>query len=327
MKHTRIFIPLSISFLFLFYLLSCNKTDRQVVPVDTDSDEVFTPIEPNDDENPLEITYGPDSISGITFNFDMQTNDSDVYVFLNNFTILDLNPKINEAIFDFIAEIMKENDFMPESYKNNTEVFSDLRGKGIDLSNAADSALQSLKTGFENQLDSLRPLSSPFNMDFLIYPVFLDKNYVTYRLFSSCYTGGAHGQTFSYLKTFDLVSGDCLTLDDIVKPDGLLEVKEEVVAHMAYSYPIYENIATVNQYMDSLNVWLDNFDPNDEQKKITVEDFPLPDPAITRQGLAFIYQMYELTPGSDGCPLIVIPYNDIRGCLYSQFELQKPVGQ
>ena len=94
-----------------------------------------------------------------------------------------------------------------------------------------------------------------------------------------------------------------------------MDVREEVAARMAYAYPIYENITTVEQYIDSLNVWLDNFNDSDSSQKITAKDFPIEDVALIKQGLVSVYQMYELTPGSDGCPVVVVPYEDIKGCL------------
>ena len=319
MKLTR-FLPLSLLFfLFMTAIIGCSQSDRQVVPFDTDADEVFKRLPPNEEDAPEGLTFGADNIAGSIFDYDMETNDSDIYVYFDKFTILDLKPEISQDIVDFIYSHMDENDFLPGSFQLSETEYINLIDSGMNYKDAMIKILDKLKGGFEEDLASRDFIIPPFHMYFMIYPVYLDKNYVTYRLFASSFTGGAHGIPYSYLKTYDLKTGKHMTLADIVKPEGLENVREEVAAHMAYSYPIYEDITTVNQYIDSLNMWLDHFDPMDITGKVTLKDFPLSDPAITDQGLAFIYGIYELTPGSDGCPLVVIPYKDIRGSIYPAF--------
>ena len=319
MKFKNNFAPFAFVFLII-YMAACSGKDRQVVPYDLDQDEIMQPLAPNEEDAPEGISFGPDSIPGITIDLDITTQYPEVFIFFEKFTLLDINPKINTEIFNFIVEELKENDFLENSFSLPINNFTTLISDSISYSDVAISLLASIKPGFEAQLKNFDPVYPPYQAYFLIYPVFLNENYVTFRQFLSTYTGGAHGMAFSYLKTYDLNTGELLTLKDIVKPEGMEDVRQEVAAHMAYSYPIYENITTVEQYIDSLNVWLDHSDPLDITGEITLKDYPLTNPAILKEGLAFIYQMYDLTPGSDGCPLVVIPYRDIRGCLFSPFE-------
>lgn len=320
MKLTRFASPLLLLSLLFLSFFACSKHDRPVVPYDIDADEVFKRLAPNEEDVPEGLTFGSENIPGVIFDYEMPTNDSNIYVYFDKITLLDVKPEINRDILDFIYSEMEDNDFLNKDFHLPENMYLNLLAKGASYIDAATQVLDTLNVEFKADVSTQDLTLSPFNMYFLVYPVYIDKDYVTYRLFATSYTGGAHGMQYSFLKTYDLKTGKCLSLEDIVKPEGMEEVREEVAAHFAYSYPIYENITTVNQYLDSLNAWLDNFNPEDTSGEITLKDFPLKDPAITEEGLTFLYAMYELTPGSDGCPLIVIPFRDIKGCLYPQFE-------
>ena len=321
MKFSRFFIP--VFSLILIFLFACHRSQRPIVPYEVDPDEVFRALTPNDEDATNYLTFGKNNIPGFIFDHDFTTDNSEIFVYFQNFTVLDINPDINQGLFEFIYQQLTEGGFISEEVKFSDSEFSSLQNSGLTYSDAAGKILDILDEGFEQRYDSLSSYRSPFNIYFQIYPVFLDDNYVTYRQYSYSYTGGAHGITASYLKSYDLKSGKELQLDDIVTPEGLTTLHEEVAAHMAYSYPIYENIETVEEYVDSLNVWVGDFygdDASGHDNKITLSNFPLPQPAIIKDGLAFIYQMYTMAPGSDGCPLVVIPYSDIKGCLYPQFK-------
>ena len=301
--------------LFVAILLNVTgcRNERQVVPYEVDPDIIFKALQPNDENMPEGAAYGPENTPGFTFDNDFVTDNNDVYIYFVDFTVLDINPAITENLFDFILQELDEFGFIKESDSLNPARFNELIASGISYKDASANLLDDIKADFERKIAADPPYGA-FNINFLIYPVYLDRNYVTYRESLYCYTGGAHGISVSYLYTYDIHTGRRLTVNDMVKKENLGEVREEVAAQMAYSYPIYENITTVNQYLDSLNLWLEHFAP-DGSDRITLQNFPLKDAAVTSEGLAFMYQMYELTPGADGCPLVVIPYEDIKGCL------------
>lgn len=319
MKSFRL-IGLFLPLCFFILLSACRNTERAVVPCDTDTDLIYRPLEPNEEGDTIgKALFGKDNIPGMIMDIEFPNPHPESYILFNKLTLLEINPAINQDLFDFIETYMKEENFVKESFSLPSQLYSRLIMEGNSMEEASNMILDMLKKGFEDNMEDQEVINA-FNLTFQIYPVFLDDNYITYRQSCYSYTGGAHGMQYNFLKTYEISTGRMLTLEDIVKPDGIETVREEVVAHMAYSYPIYENITTVGQYLDSLNVWLGNFNPMGETGKLTLKDFPLPAPAITSEGLAFIYEMYELTPGSDGCPLVVIPYNDIKGCLYPKFE-------
>ena len=297
--------------------IACNQ-NRQVVPYESDSAEVFTPLQPNEEDSPDSLTFGENKVPGFIFDYDMTTSNQEVFVYYQNFTLLDMNENIIQDLFEFSQKELCEYGFVNDTVSLPSSAIKDLIASGLGYQEASAKIIDIQKEEFEKQIATYDSMASPMNIYFQIYPVYLDKNYVTYLQSAYCYTGGAHGMTAKYLKTYNLSTGKHLTLDDIVKQENLEEVREEVVSHMAYSYPIYENITTVDEYLDSLNVWVGTFsgeESSSHANKITINNFPLPDPAITEEGLVFVYQMYLLTPGSDGCPVVVIPYKDVKGCL------------
>lgn len=300
-----------------FFFTACNHTP-QIVPYDVDIDEIYKPLLPNEDDLPNDTTYGIEKVPGTTLEIDLKTSHDEVYVFFENFTVLQINSSITQNLFEFVQEQLCEYGFVNQSFSLPQNTILNYITQGNSYKEAALKVIDKDRSAFEAQLDTIASYNTPFNISIQIYPVYLDSKYVTYRLYSYAYTGGAHGNTVSYLRTFDLLNGKLLTLNDIIKSEDIQEVREDVIAQMAYSYPIYENITTVPQYLDSLNIFLGDFhgeaEPGDSGI-ITQDNYPLPDPAITEEGLVFVYQMYELTPGSDGCPVVLIPYKDISGCL------------
>lgn len=57
-----------------------------------------------------------------------------------------------------------------------------------------------------------------------------------------------------------------------------------------------------------------------EREKISLKNFPVNDPGIHGAGLVFNYEKYHLTPGIAGCPVILLPYDEIRDCLKEPFN-------
>lgn len=317
MKAKRhIYFSFSIVILFIMAIgVTGCQNNRLVVPEEIDTDEIFKALQPNEEDSPENMTFGVSSIPGFIFDYDITTRNPDVFVYYQNFTVLDINPAIIQDLFSFTQKQLGEYGFINDSISFKGNEISDYMREGLSYKEAAARLLDTQKEAFEARLSVNDSLIYPQNIYFQIYPVYLDDKYVTYRESAYCYTGGAHGMSITYLRTYELSSGKFMTLNDIVKPERQDEVREEVAAHMAYSYPIYENITTVDQYIDSLNVWLGNFNGDEVSERITLKNYPLPDPAITKDGLVFVYQMYALTPGSDGCPVVFIPYKDLKGCL------------
>ena len=67
-------------------------------------------------------------------------------------------------------------------------------------------------------------------------------------------------------------------------------------------------------------MWLGTGTTENESKKITLKNYPLENPAISSKGLVFCYERYELAPGVDGSPVVVLPYDEVRDCLKPPFN-------
>ena len=299
-------------------MASCNNS-RRVVPFDMDTDEIFKPIEGEETTELGIFTFGKSNIPGFVIDDDLETDNPDIFINFTNVTILDVNAKINQNIFEFITDILSEYGFINENISLPDNEITEAVTKGATLTDIASHMVNFYKTNFDAQMDTIASYKVPFNAYFSVYPFFLDKDVVTYKLAAYCYTGGAHGINITDVRSYDLESGSALTFENIVKAESVAAVREEVAARMAYAYPIYEDIKTVPQYIDSLNVWLNSDSSEDATKQITAQNFPIEDVAISKEGLLFVYQMYDLTPGSDGCPVVLVPYKDIKGCVNEKY--------
>lgn len=307
-------ILLSFIILALIICNACNE-NRNVVPNDFDSSDVFSRLKPNEEVHPGVMTFGPDSISGFDINLEIPSDTAEIYINFQQLTFVDANPSISENILDFISTQLRDFGFMNDSVSGINLSFAELIKNGKSQQEVVGEYIKNIESEFLKQLPEIKQFEVPYNIVFDIYPVYINRDYVTFLQSAYCYTGGAHGNTIKKLITYNLSTGTALTLFDIVKPEGLRQVREEVAAHMAFSYPIYDNITSVDQYIDSLNVWTGGIQEGDVSEKITYENFPLPNPALNETGLVFVYPMYELTPGSDGCPVVVIPFSELKGCL------------
>ena len=318
MRKLNLFSFIAVIFFSLIYS-GCEK-NRQIIPNDSDTADVFEPIYPNEDENPEEPTFGTEHIPGIILSYPVTTDNEEIYMDIN-LTILETNPKISYDLFGFISEQLKETGFIAADAKNPDYTLDESEDGRQHLEEYAAQNLDYDKELFLKELPEIASYESPFNIAIDIYPVFLNDDYITFRKYAYYYTGGAHGNTISQLQTYNLTTGESLGLENIIKPDRMEDVREMVAAHMAYSYPIYENLKTVDEYIDSLNVWLGNgTSAEEDDKRITLKNYPLNNPAITSKGLVFTYERYELAPGVDGCPVVVLTYDEVKDCLKAPFN-------
>ena len=321
-KHNLGFFSIISFFLgFLMIAGACSQR-RNIVPNESDYSDISVPLSPNEDQYPDNLTFGEEKVPGFSLNIEMPSDSSEVYISISRFIALETHNKIIEDLLEFIESQLDYYGFLKNPEKNLVNVYKELMDKGDSQQEAVQKIFDLMQKEFENNLPEISYPGVAFNISFDIYPVYLDNTIVTYFLSAYSYTGGAHGNTTLKMKSYELKSGDEITLEMIVREDAIPQVRDDVAAHMAYSYPIYDNIKTVDQYIDSLNSWLGNTSSADEVNTnhlITLNNFPLPQPALNDTGLVFIYPMYELTPGSDGCPVVVLSYAELKGCLNPQF--------
>lgn len=303
--------------------LSCNSGNGSDKEYSFDTLDVHSCVIPCDSLQDSD-TYNGISVAVIKDRFVSQ--DSDVYIKMN-MTALDQNPLITEDLIGFALSNLSDCGFLntPDSVMREKYDLSLLNDKSSQ--EILNEFSEFVGDEFRNVLPIILDYDCGYNMEILIYPVFLNEDYVTYDKYASYYTGGAHGNHTSFLQTFNVRTGKTLELEDIILPEKLNNLREIVVNYMASHYPLGENINDAEEYLVSLNEWLGVTDAkvllgNDDETNgvITVENFPLNNPGIHKNGLVFSYDKYQLTPGSYGCPEIIIPYDQIRDYLKEPFK-------
>lgn len=128
-----------------------------------------------------------------------------------------------------------------------------------------------------------------------------DKPLATVVLNTSSYLGGAHGASAQTYFNFDLVSKKQVGLDQIF--DVNQKAKFEKLAHDAFkTWVIDSKLAeSVNEYEQAWKFTLsDNF-------------------YLGKQGLILQYGEYDIGPYVVGLPRLIIPYDQLKGVLKSQY--------
>ena len=294
----------------------------------SDTTDVSIPLKPNENLYSNRLTYGKDSIPGNTFKYHFPSDSSEIYMNYD-VTILELNPKITSDLLSFLHKETLACGFINEKDSVVPWTFEQLNGEGLAQEQLVKKILEWEGESFKRQLTNIYDSGvRGFNLSIEIYPVFMNEDYITYEKYAYYYTGGAHGNYTSFLQTYDIKTGETVGLEDMIEPGKINKFRRKVIEHMASSYPIYQDVTSVQQYLDSLNNWLGNINPGvasgvvkkEDLNKITEENYPLNTPGINETGLVMTYDKYQLTPGSDGVPVIVLTYDEIRDCLKAPFN-------
>lgn len=128
-----------------------------------------------------------------------------------------------------------------------------------------------------------------------------DKPLATVVLNTSSYLGGAHGASAQTYFNFDLVTKKQIGLDQIIEANQ--KAKFEKLAHDAFkTWVIDSKLAeSVNEYEQAWKFTLsDNF-------------------YLGKQGLILQYGEYDIGPYVVGLPRLMIPYDQLKGVLKSQY--------
>ena len=140
-----------------------------------------------------------------------------------------------------------------------------------------------------------------------------NKDYVTLVREYDIYTGGAHGSQLLDGVSFSKEDGTRLgwSLLDLSKKEDLVALLKEGLKE--YLSSPSDKIETDEQLMDHLLLMDDPDTPEDE----LAAGIPLPsrEPYLSRNGLNFIYQEYEVAAYAYGRPDITIPLEKLSGML------------
>ncbi len=139
---------------------------------------------------------------------------------------------------------------------------------------------------------------------FEIYPVWTspDNKLTTYRFQNSTYMGGAHGGMEDYYLTFDNKTGRLLGLPDFFKSDT---ERDKAILKLEDKLTDYKNSIGL-QGRFSANINDINLLSSDNPIKEQYNGKTYPRPAMTRHGIVFSYQPYEMGAFSEGILHFVI---------------------
>lgn len=254
-------------------------------------------------------------VIGNNIKYKLDTENNHVFVDFD-ITLLELNPKITKDLLSFIHQTMLEGRFVNGNDSLPPFSFADLNASCDSQFDVFNKFLDWESDCLFSNLDEISgDIGDGYYVGFKIRPVFINEQYVTYYKYANYCLGGSHDLYYSDLESYYRENGDKVELDDIIKPEAMSRVRALVAAHMASKYSI-EEVATVQQYLKSLNNWNGTVHSN----PITIENYPIHTPGIHAAGLAFSYRMYELTLGVDGCPKILLTYDELKGCLKPPFD-------
>jgi hypothetical protein len=111
------------------------------------------------------------------------------------------------------------------------------------------------------------------------------------------FTGGAHGSYYENFYNFNAETGDSIGLSDILKPGFEKELQALVVSKFRKDQKIPEgqSLTEAGLFSDTLS-YNDNF-------------------LITKEGLTFHYNIYEIWSYAQGTADVFIPYSDLKAIL------------
>lgn len=154
------------------------------------------------------------------------------------------------------------------------------------------------------------PLGDRYSYQFYACPVWQnsDSTLTTYRFYNFGYMGGAHGAETEYFLTFENKSGRILCASDFFSSesfqDAIAELTSQLNEHFENEHSEdYEMEACLDE--DSNVTAVHNKTLNE---KIGGKLYPRP--AITKHGIVFSYQTYEIGSNADGILHFVIPFPD-----------------
>ena len=156
------------------------------------------------------------------------------------------------------------------------------------------------------------------------------ETYVTYMCNTEGYLGGAHGYATSAGCTFSKQSGRAIGYEsqydeqrDVWKQLNQRLFKDPKGIHLRNL--IKEGLRSY--FQDNQETPISDADLKDYLLyDASVDNLPLPQfpPYFTADGLAFVYQQYEIAPYAAGMPSFTIPYDDIRPLLTDEAACLMP---
>lgn len=225
----------------------------------------------------------------------MAVSDSDFFISLDIYACND-NDAINGSLAKYIGEALDAFETNQDSSDKSIGVYSEKSKTVSELVATADSAVKVFSNVVIPQAlaDSVHAMTLAVDLR----PAWANDSYITYSMSAQCYYGGAHGESDFYLLTFDSKTGAAMGFYNLVPADKQDEVRRELLDVISRSDGL-----NVGQYLAMVNEWVGN----SREEDWTVKSFPIYHVGLTGQGYVFCYPKYSIAPGSDGCPVYVVP--------------------
>lgn len=139
-------------------------------------------------------------------------------------------------------------------------------------------------------------------------------SYLTLTFGHEVYTGGAHGGWITNGATFSRATGEQMgwNLFDMSKEQELRAMLIRGVK--SYFNDFSEEKIETDEQLYELLILYD--DPETPENEITIGlPFPQAEPYVTRDGISFVYQQYEIAAYACGLPSFIVPVEEVKDLL------------
>ena len=132
---------------------------------------------------------------------------------------------------------------------------------------------------------------------------------LTLEIYDYGYTGGAHGLSVSRYLSIDLKNGHIFTLDEIFREDYRNDLRDIINAQARRQYGLERG-----QSLVEAGFWNESIEPSENYY-------------ITRDGIGFYYNQYEVAPYALGPVNIFVKYRDLNRILHPGSPVRKLISK
>ncbi|MDE6416292.1 MAG: RsiV family protein [Duncaniella sp.] len=175
----------------------------------------------------------------------------------------------------------------------------------MDVEQAADFLADQFDKGYKT-LVATGDITLPYTYEAFYYPDYQseDGSLITYHLYNQTFTGGAHGNENAVYVTFDAKAGKALGIEEIFTAKGFEKAEQLLAAKVASATEGAIESAYLPDAVTDYPTYYVNY-----RGKL------YPRPALTDNGVVFVYQPYDISSYADGIRYFLLPYSELDGCL------------
>ncbi len=173
------------------------------------------------------------------------------------------------------------------------EMFASI-SKGKNVTNLNDLTNIIIKER-NNLIKKFSNYNIPWELIRNVKVIFNKNNILTLRIFKFSFLGGAHPDTYNIFYNLNISTGKKILLTELINLNSmksLTKIAEKIFRKLKHIVP--------NAKLNNFHFWFKN------------DEFTLPNNfAITKTGLLFYYNPYEIAPYSEGPTNLLVPYSQI----------------